>query len=1157
MPETNLTATKLIVQLGNAPDAPETIYLSEDPADNKLTLAVTLSAEATFTEAEPVPKAGAGKASGSLLYLDLRGLQLSAKELEALKVSGEGWASLVDPTGYLCLAPEKTFTQKAETPITLKVEGLSISKPPPGGSVQLYLWLYRVSGATSGNTGLPWAFKSLLAPPPSGEMDLHGAIALTVPQIDVVTAGGKYAGYGNSLSFVFGPGDKPLNVKAGPETKFQLTFVYAAPEDPEGYGALCTTAQALKTKVKPGQNAQGWHVTPPKDEQNPTWTLQPPTGKPIVTAQSVVSFLISELETQLRPGPTLMILTYSGVPGYEDGAYVRVLEKVGHATIDSFEITPNPVVLKNGSAMVTLKWKTSNATAVSITGYGVVEGESAEIEILETTPFTLQAEGPPNSRNSAIETKTATVLPVINSFEADPEAVYQRDFPGNVDLSWNVATKGKVKLVSSTGNKDPHEYEPVSSVSLQVASPQMVTLVPVSGESDPLIRRSVVISAFEPQLSQPSLSQAPKCVAASPTGAFVVVGSQSGVTALDTMTYQPIGQQIAALQGANDLAFSADGSMLYVACAGKAVAPIAVKATGTVPQYEFTNLGNLALTAEPRGIAVAPSGKYVYVSTADGNLAVLEVQANGTLGQLATIPVGTDPEGVAVLSTGARVFVANSGSKTVTVIGVSSSGHHEAVKTIKNLPAEPTGVETTADGKVLLIACRGEGKVVARSVEFPDALGNTLTAGAGACDVALVPGGRYAVVANKGANSVTLLGLGETPGTCSVLNSGIATGAGPVSVAVTPEAGLLLAATSGANALSVLTLAQYAETEQPAKAGGQVTDVVVSPGNDKAVVWHDARRSFKRGEPSQGVFVYDFVSLETAAQLANQPIVDFVFQPTGGSNRGFAITTGSGSSFVEVVNTSTWKPSGGFDLSPLTSGAPRSLATSADGSTLFVLAGDASNKFDLVALAIDAEGELSPIGKAVRVFSASKGGTAEVVAAPDGSRAYVLDEADAKIWVVAKGAQGYALEGNSVAIGAGAVAIAGSPDGSQLYVLGRPGKSNTLTAVATKGLATKTLVLSSIQYSSLNGLVVSPDSSKVFVSDGAMVGIRIFDAKSLRLIQTISFENEVLNPMGVAVTPTGSQLFTANVNSNNLAVAQQVQPASREGRETEGGRSNG
>jgi hypothetical protein len=41
------------------------------------------------------------------------------------------------------------------------------------------------------------------------------------------------------------------------------------------------------------------------------------------------------------------------------------------------------------------------------------------------------------------------------------------------------------------------------------------------------------------------------------------------------------------------------------------------------------------------------------------------------------------------------------------------------------------------------------------------------------------------------------------------------------------------------------------------------------------------------------------------------------------------------------------------------------------------------------------------------------------------------------------------------------------------------------------------------------------------------------------------------------VTPTGSQLFTANVNSNNLAVAQQVQPASREGRETEGGRSNG
>ncbi|HEV2789971.1 MAG TPA: YncE family protein [Solirubrobacterales bacterium] len=1151
MSETTLTATQLAVQLGNAPKAPETIYLSEDPEDNKLTLAVTPSADTTFTEAEPVLKAEASKASGSLLYLDLRGLRLSAKELEALTVTGKGWAFLVDPAGYLCLAPEETVTRKAETPLELKIEGLSISKPPTGGSVQLYLVLFRVSGVTTGNTGLPWAFKSLLAPPPSGEANLHDAIALTIPQIDVVAAGGKYAGYANSLSFVLAPGDKPLNVKAGPETKFQLTFVYAAPEDPEGYGALCTTAQALKTKVKPGQNAQGWHVTPPKDEQNPTWTLQPPEGKPIVTAQGVVNFLINELETQLRPGPTLMILSYSGVPGYESGAYVRVLEKVGHATIDSFEITPNPVVLKDGSATVTLKWKTSNATAVSVSGYGVVEGESVEIEILETTPFTLQAEGPPNSRNSAIETKTATVLPVINSFEADPEAVYQKDFPGNVDLSWNVATKGKVKLVSSTGSKDPHEYGPVDSVSLQVAAPQMITLVPVSGESDPLIRRSVVISAFEPQLSQPGLSQAPSCVAASPTGAFVAVGSQSGVTALDTMTYQPIGQQIAALQGANDLAFSADGSMLYVACAGKAVAPIAVKGTGAVPQYEFANLGNVALAAEPRGIAVAPSGKYVYVSTADGNLVVLKVEANGTLGQFATVPVGAGPEGVGVLPTGARVYVANSGDNSVTVIGVSESGKHEAVRTIKKLPSEPTGVVTTADAKVLLIACRGASEVAARSVEFPDALGKGLSVGTGACDVALVPGGRYALVANKGASTVSLLSLGETPGTCSVLSSGIATGKGPVGVAVTPEAGLALVATGGESALSVLTLARYTELQEPVKAGAQVSDVEVDPSGKRAVTWHDARQTFSQSQPSKGVFVYDLSSLQVTAQLAGQPIIDFVFHPIIGSNRAFAITTDS--AIIEVVDTSAWRPSGQFNLVSLTKGSSRALAVSANGSTLFALVSTPEGAFELIGLTIAEDGSLAPIGKAVRAFTTTNPTFGGLAASPDGSRAYVLDGAGGNLWIVAREGQGFSVASKPVVVGAGGVAMALSPDGADLFVLIRTGLVNTLASVATAELTTKTLVLDSIEYSSLRGVTVSPDNSTVFATDGKTAGTRAFDAASLRLLQTISSKNRVLNPIGIAVSPDGSRLFTANVNSNNMSVIQQVQPTP-EGRATEGGK---
>jgi YVTN family beta-propeller protein len=1157
MSDSTLTATQLAVELGNAPEAPETIYLSEEAAVNKLTLAVTPDAEATLAEGQPVPRSEAKEATGSLLYLDLRNLGLSKGALEALKVTAPGWASLIDPAGYVCLAPEKSVTLPAKTPLEVSIDGLAIAKAPAGGSVQLYLVVFRVSGVTSGNVGLPWAFKSLLAEPPSGEADLHGAISLQLSGNVVVSAKGPYAGFPNAFSFSFLPGPKQHNVKAGPKTKFEVTFVYASADDPDGYGALCTTKQAKAAHLVGGQEAAGWHVIEPKDEQNPTWTLEPPSGKAIVGPQSTVSFQLKELVTQLRGGPTLMLVSYKGIPGYEDGAYALLLRKVEHATIKSFEIVPNPTVLKDGVAKVTLKWKTENAEVASITGIGPVadaeEGEEA-VEILETTNFTLTAEAPPNARNSSIRTETATVLPVIDSFEADPEAIAADDFPAPVKLSWNVATKGKVRLTSSTDGKFPNEYGPAERVPVDVNQPQMVTLVPEGAAADPLIRRSVILSAFTHQLSKQPLAQAPSCVAASPTGAFVVVGSPtaSGVTALDTMTYQPIGTTIPTAQGSNDLAFSADGSMLYVACAAKAIAPISVKATGAMPQYEFTNLGNFALTAEPRRIAIAPSGKYVYVTTAAGELEVLGVEAGGALTPLTTLKVGTEPEGVAVLPTGAQVYVANAGSNTVTLVGVSASGHHEVVNTIK-VAGGPTGVEATADGKVLLVACRKSGKVEARSVEFPGAVGRSLTAGAGACDVALVPGGRYAVVAAKDAGTLALLGLGETPGTCSVVEAEIKVGPGPVGLSVTPEAGLVLAATGGEAALSVLTLAQYAETDAPVAAGAMVTDVVVRPDGGEAIVWHDARRSF-RGESSTGVFAYDLRSLEVTPQLGNQEVIDFAYLPTGGSKLAFALTKGN--SFIEVIDTTTWKPAGAFDLSALTAGSPRSLAVAADGSTLFALAGDKSNAFDLVALAVAADGTLTPIGKAVRVFVASRATLGEVAAAPDGSRAYVLDEADQQLVFVAKGAGGYAVDGEPVALGVNSIAFDLAPDGRRLYVLSRPSGANALTAVDTSTRAKSTLMLSSLQYSSMNGLVVSPDNSKVLITDGTMVGVRILDARSLRLIQTISFEKEVFNPFGVAVTPTGTQIFTANVKSNNVGVAQQVQPIARVDRGTEKGGSD-
>jgi DNA-binding beta-propeller fold protein YncE len=116
------------------------------------------------------------------------------------------------------------------------------------------------------------------------------------------------------------------------------------------------------------------------------------------------------------------------------------------------------------------------------------------------------------------------------------------------------------------------------------------------------------------------------------------------------------------------------------------------------------------------------------------------------------------------------------------------------------------------------------------------------------------------------------------------------------------------------------------------------------------------------------------------------------------------------------------------------------------------------------------------------------------------------------------------------------------PDGSRLFVLGTTGMNNTLTSVATATMQAHTAWMPSVVDTSLQGLAVSPDGSRLFATDGMAVGIRVFDPTSLRLVQTISWTSEVTLPIGVGALPDGSQIFTANAGSGNVGIVQQVQP---------------
>jgi YVTN family beta-propeller protein len=89
---------------------------------------------------------------------------------------------------------------------------------------------------------------------------------------------------------------------------------------------------------------------------------------------------------------------------------------------------------------------------------------------------------------------------------------------------------------------------------------------------------------------------------------------------------------------------------------------VSVVATATNMVTATIPVGN-----NPEGVAVAPDGSHVYVVN-DGDNSV-SVIATATNMVTATIPVGFDPWGVAVTPDGSQVYVANAGNGTVSLSG--------------------------------------------------------------------------------------------------------------------------------------------------------------------------------------------------------------------------------------------------------------------------------------------------------------------------------------------------------------------------------------------------------------------------------------------------------------------------------------------------------
>jgi YVTN family beta-propeller protein len=100
---------------------------------------------------------------------------------------------------------------------------------------------------------------------------------------------------------------------------------------------------------------------------------------------------------------------------------------------------------------------------------------------------------------------------------------------------------------------------------------------------------------------------------------------------------------------------------------------------------------------EPNGLAVTPDGSEVYVANSGSN--TVSVISSTTLGMVGTIAVGTKPMFVAITPDSTTAFVSNTGDDTVSEISIAN----KAVTHTLAVGKSPLGLAVTPDGTQLWV----------------------------------------------------------------------------------------------------------------------------------------------------------------------------------------------------------------------------------------------------------------------------------------------------------------------------------------------------------------------------------------------------------------------------------------------------------------------
>ena len=226
--------------------------------------------------------------------------------------------------------------------------------------------------------------------------------------------------------------------------------------------------------------------------------------------------------------------------------------------------------------------------------------------------------------------------------------------------------------------------------------------------------------------------------------------------------------------------------------------------------------------SSPAGVVVSPGGTRVYVANTGSNtVSVFNADPSVTTAVISTVSVGSSPSALAISADGTRLYVANTGSNTVSVININT-----ATNTYQRIDANPSsssmdiGVGSAPSalaisGTRLYVANRGSNTVSVIDTTTNKVIDANLSnifstnIGVGSAPSALAISGTRLYVANRGSNTVSVIDtttnkvIDANPS--NIFSTNIGVGSAPSALAISGTR--LYVANTGSNTVSVVNTA--------------------------------------------------------------------------------------------------------------------------------------------------------------------------------------------------------------------------------------------------------------------------------------------------------------------------------------------------------------